>query len=98
MPSRRPDLDSPEYRAARKALREMGRPCWLCGRAIRYDLKGPHPLSFSADHVREPGRIAADLLHDPSNLRPAHYGCNSARGARYVNTGRSNGRRPERDW
>lgn len=95
---RRPDLYTSAYRTARAELREQGRPCWYCGRPIRYDLKGPHPLSFTADHVVEPGRCDPAMVNDPSNLRPAHYGCNSSRGARYGNTKRSNGPRPERAW
>lgn len=95
---RRPDLYSPEYRAARKALRALGRPCWLCGKPIRYDLKGPHPLSFTADHVVEPGRCDPAMVNDPSNLRPAHYGCNSRRGAHYGNGRGVHGPRPERAW
>lgn len=56
-----------------------GAACWLCGQAINYLLKGPHPASFSVDHM-----IAAnerpDLMLDVNNFKPSHFGCNSARG------------------
>lgn len=90
---RRPDLDTPEYRKARAELKAMGLPCWLCRRPIRYDLAGPHPRSFSADHVK----AAAHGGGVEGNLRAACYGCNSARGA-YLLQGKDFQPRPERDW
>lgn len=73
---------------SRCASLKAGHPdCALCGEPIRYDLRKPHPLSFSVDH--KPGyrceeqvgkeaweckRICTQL----EGLQPAHYGCNSA--------------------
>ena len=60
--------------------------CYLCGGKrgpIRYDLKYPHPLSYSLDHVipassfdhlPDTERLAAML--DESNLKPTHKVCN----------------------
>ncbi len=95
MPRRSTPRDDPAYRKARAELRDHGRPCWLCGQPIRYDLRAPHPASFTADHVVELHRGGTN---DPENLRPAHYGCNSRRGAIYRNTRRVNGPKPEREW
>lgn len=55
-----------------------GSICWLCGKPIRFDVPPRHPLSRSVDHV-----VALALGGHPtalSNLRPAHYGCNSRKG------------------
>lgn len=43
--------------------------CYICGQAIDYDLKTPHPDSFELDHVQALARGGADA---PDNLRPAH--------------------------
>lgn len=54
--------------------------CMICFKPLDMSIKGPHPLAPSADHI-----IPVSLGGDPysqDNLRPAHYGCNSARGNR----------------
>ncbi len=59
-----------------------GSVCWLCGGArgpIVLGLRRGHPLGPSMDHV-VPRSMGGSW--DLSNLRPAHFGCNSARGAR----------------
>lgn len=59
-------------KAATRALFDTLEPpyrCWLCGK----------PGANQADHVRARSRGGDDR---PANLRPAHHGCNSARGNR----------------
>ena len=68
--------DDAVYRRNREALRAKRLPCWLCGQPIRYDLKAPEPLSFSADHV-DPVALGG---HNHGELRAAHLGCNKKRG------------------
>jgi 5-methylcytosine-specific restriction endonuclease McrA len=92
-PRRRPDLVTPAYRKARAELRALGLPCWLCGQPIRYDLKHPHPRSFSADHVTPPRHGGQ---HE-GNLRAAHLGCNSRRAA-LEQQGHRFDVKPEREW
>ena len=70
--------DDATYRRNRAALRAKRLPCWLCGKPIRYDLKAPHPLSFSADHVDPVARGG----HNHGELKPAHLGCNKKRSAK----------------
>lgn len=53
---------------AYKASPKLG-ICWICGR----------PGADTRDHVRP---ISKGGTNDPSNLRPAHRSCNSARGNR----------------
>lgn len=51
--------------------------CMICYQPLDLSIKGPDPRSPSADHI-----IPVSLGGDPyaqDNLRPAHYGCNSAR-------------------
>jgi len=57
-----------------------GDTCTLCGERIDLTLPAPHPRSFSVDHI-VPLALGGHPT-DRSNLAPAHYGCNSAKGAR----------------
>lgn len=53
--------------------------CWLCLKPILRDVQAPHPLSHSVDHV-VPQSEGGE--HTASNLRTAHFMCNSVRGNR----------------
>lgn len=53
--------------------------CWLCRKPILRDVQAPHPLSHSVDHV-VPQSEGGE--HTASNLRTAHFMCNSVRGNR----------------
>lgn len=55
--------------------------CWLCGYTIDIALPRTHRMSATVDHVI-PRAVAPHLALDPSNLRPAHRACNSAKGKR----------------
>ena len=55
-----------------------GEPCWLCGEAIDYRLKFPHPRSWSLDHVI-PVKENPALMLNSSNFRSAHLDCNNHR-------------------
>jgi len=57
---------------------KVNAPCWLCMQPIDYTAEPRTPASFSADHVT-PTSLGGDPTRS-SNLRPAHYGCNSSRG------------------
>ena len=78
------------YRQAQQALRAARLPCALCGADIDYTAKPLTRWSFSADHV-VPLREGGDP-YSPGNLQPAHYGCNSRKGAGIGVANRS------RDW
>lgn len=56
-------------------------PCWICGQPINYEAEWPDSDSFSVDHER-PLSTYPEGAEDPANLRSAHLGCNSSRGAR----------------
>ena len=79
------------YGAAWRKVRSRvlsGQPshCYLCRGArgpIRYDLKYPHPLSPSVDHVipastfdHLPDAARAIAMYDEANLKPCHKVCN----------------------
>lgn len=67
-----------EWERLKDVVCPPGSICWLCGKPIRFDVPPRHPLSRSVDHV-----VALKLGGHPtalSNLRPAHYGCNSSKG------------------
>lgn len=68
-----------------------GSLCWLCREPILFGLRPRHPKGPSLDHVIP---AAKGGTWDLSNLRPAHYGCNSGRRDRAPNVGR--GRRSSR--
>jgi 5-methylcytosine-specific restriction endonuclease McrA len=63
----------------------MGDVCSLCGEWIDKALPAPHRRSFTVDHITplSMGGHPTDL----SNLAPAHYGCNAAKGAGINATG-----------
>lgn len=52
--------------------------CGLCGGRINSELKHPHPLSASVDHVVPISRGGADIY---SNVQAAHLICNLHKGA-----------------
>jgi len=79
---RRPGRDDPRYLAARLELKKYDHTCHHCGYPIDMQIKYPHPLSWSADHIVPTSKLAKD---DPrqwhiSNLQGAHARCNQSRG------------------
>ena len=73
------------WRRLTAQVRREERTCWLCLAPIDLTLPRRHPRSFSVDHVI-PVSLAPHLEYVRTNLRAAHYGCNSARGARPAST------------
>jgi len=74
------------YRKLVARQRSLGLPCWICGKAIRYDLPGGHPLSYEYDHFHPVSRWSEfgyaskrACIHDPANGRSAHRICNERR-------------------
>jgi hypothetical protein len=55
-----------------------GERCWLCGGAIDYRLRFPHPRSWSLDHAI-PVKDNPALMLNASNFRSAHLDCNNHR-------------------
>lgn len=70
---------SAEWQRLAKRVVEEERICWLCAKPIDLTLRFPHRLSGSGDHVI-PLDQGGKLL-DRANVRAAHLGCNSRRGA-----------------
>jgi hypothetical protein len=68
--------DGPRISVHQLAERDGWR-CHLCRRKVNRALSWPHPRSASIDHLVP---VADGGTHDPTNLRLAHLGCNSARG------------------
>ena len=63
--------------------------CHLCGGELDFNAPPRSPMSPSVDHIlpvsalRDYDRSTQErMATDPTNLRPAHYGCNSRRGNR----------------
>ena len=88
MPNRHNGPDpEPSGRARQQLLAEVCPPGSLCevpeckqpSRVIEFDLRRFHPRGPSMDHILPRSKGGT---WDRSNLRPAHYGCNSARGNR----------------
>jgi len=52
--------------------------CHMCGKRMGRQV-WPHPLSPSLDHVIP---LSRGGVHDPTNVRLAHLGCNVAKGNR----------------
>lgn len=76
-----PGVSGAAYRAMREHMKAtLPWLCWRCGLAISRAITEANPRdpkAWTADHVipREYG--GATVL---SNMKPAHYGCNSRRG------------------
>ena len=66
------------YRRLAARLKAEARVCWICGLPIDPDLKAPHPMSFSLDHVHPVSMGGA--VSAPGNAMPAHRVCNMKRG------------------
>lgn len=79
-------------RPYRQAWASAGLPCALCGEPINYALRHPHKRSLTVDH-RHPIWAGGNPL-DPTNWRPAHFACNSSRGASEENANRKARRQP----
>lgn len=85
---------SSEYQNARTAFRKDcakmhvpmpdgsisdGAPCFNCGREIDYNLKHPHPESWSLEHIKTV-KEAPHLILDLGNWASSHLDCNQRRG------------------
>ncbi len=78
-PRRRSDLETYAWRKLRLViLKRDGYVCQLCGRDIDRLAKPCTPWAPSVDHIVPP-EIAPHLRYEPSNLRAAHFHCNSSR-------------------
>lgn len=71
--------------------------CWLCGRSIDLELRSPHPMSFSVDHV-ESVKIRPELALTYDNLRAAHRKCNRDRGMGRYRKPRAVPNSSSREW
>lgn len=65
------------YRRLRDQVLAEERSCWLCEQPIGAD-PWPDPLSGTIDHV-VPVSVAPSRILDRSNVRAAHFRCNSRR-------------------
>lgn len=83
--------DGRPMRRLRVRVKREEPTCWLCGHPIDPDLRSPHPMSFSLDHVHVVSMGGAEL--DRENCRAAHRLCNLKRG-----TGRRAPARQSTDW
>lgn len=57
----------------RQRWKAQALPCAICGQAIDYTLKAPHPYSFVIDEII-PLKHGGTLTYD--NQEPAHWWCN----------------------
>ena len=72
---------------ARKRVLAGARVCHLCGLDLDFDAPPRTKWAPSVDHIISINQTRhmdeasrARLALDPTNLRPAHFGCNSRRG------------------
>jgi len=78
---RRANKRANEYEAVNRnvVLERDNWTCHLCNDPIPTDLKWPHPLSASMDHVIP---LARGGSHTYENVQSAHLTCNISKGAR----------------
>lgn len=78
-PPRRPTMsNNPRYQHVnrerqRQRWKAQALPCAICGQAIDYTLKAPHPYSFVIDEII-PLKHGGTVTYD--NQEPAHWWCN----------------------
>jgi hypothetical protein len=80
--AKRPGLDDVRYRTARAELKRIGSHiCHTCRNPIDMQLKWPHPLSWSFDHLIPRSQLAPDDYRNwhISNGLEAHLHCNTSR-------------------
>ena len=76
-------MPSPNRKAGRRWLgicatvKAEESDCWLCGAYVPRDVKYPHPLYPSVDHVIPLAKGGEE--YDRGNCRLAHLSCNSRR-------------------
>lgn len=63
-------------------LRSRGAPCWICKLDIDYSLGGEHRQGMVGDELVPFSRGGSPYTRD--NVAPAHWCCNSWRGAKSV--------------
>jgi 5-methylcytosine-specific restriction endonuclease McrA len=76
------------YWRARAKVLAAATHCYLCGLELDFDAPPRSRWSPSVDHVVTLKQLRQfdpetrrKMATDPANMRPAHYGCNSRRGA-----------------
>jgi 5-methylcytosine-specific restriction endonuclease McrA len=75
------------WQKVRDLVLKNAQVCYICGKPLDRNAPAHSSLSPSVDHIvsvraartMDPA-TREQLRLDPANLRPAHYGCNSARG------------------
>ena len=76
---RHPGRSGHAWRQVRAAVLATSDICWLCGKPGANSVD--HIISLKAMRSLPPAEQRS-LALNPANLRPAHFRCNSARGAR----------------
>ena len=86
---RHPGRHGAAWNRARKEVLEWATVCHICGGPLDFEAPPRSRWSPSADHlvpIKFTRQMDAEAQRvyalDPAYLRPAHYGCNSARGTR----------------
>ena len=79
--------DDHAFLAARKRVLANATVCHLCGGELDFNAPPRTRYAPSVDHIVPMSTIAGEdtltrrrMGSDPTNLRPAHFGCNSRRG------------------
>ena len=71
--------DSMEKFSPLKIFMRDGWKCQICGGKINREVKAPHPMSGSIDHIIP---LAKGGQHTKANVRCAHFICNSRKGVK----------------
>ena len=85
----------PRYLRSIRALKKWDRDCHICGYPIDMQLRYPHPLSWSADHIIPKSHLPPGdpRLWHVTSLQASHLRCNQSRGNNTTTT-----EPPPLDW
>ena len=73
------------YERNRKRIFATQTTCGICGKAVDFSLKNPHPMSAQVDHLIPVSK--GGHPYDISNLQLVHRTCNRQKSDKLVKTG-----------
>ena len=78
------------YERNRKRILATQNTCGICGHPVDFNLKAPHPMSATIDHIIPVNPVGGGVGGHPSdinNLQLSHWACNRQKSNKIFKTG-----------